>query len=155
PTALNASSSPSPILCHGGSSTVTVSATGGTVPYSGTGTFTRSAGTYSFTVTDAHSCTATTTINITDPSALVASNTHGAIACHGGTTTVTVSANGGTPDYSGTGSFSQGVGTTTYTVTDANGCTANTIVTLTEPSALSANIGRASSGGRGRTTMVT
>src|SRR5205814_7708999 len=139
PTALNASSSPSPILCHGGSSTVTVSATGGTVPYSGTGTFTRSAGTYSFTVTDAHSCTATTTINITDPSALVASNTHGAIACHGGTTTVTVSANGGTPDYSGTGSFSQGVGTTTYTVTDVNGCTANTIVTLTEPSALSAS----------------
>ena len=62
-----ASSSASAILCHGGTSTVTVSATGGATPYSGTGTFTRSAGTYSFTVTDANSCTATTTGNITQP----------------------------------------------------------------------------------------
>src|SRR5258705_9087918 len=56
PTAVTPSSSNTPILCHGGSSTVTVSATGGSPPYTGTGTFSRSAGTYSFTVTDAHSC---------------------------------------------------------------------------------------------------
>ena len=65
-----ASSSNTPILCSGGSSTVTVSATGGATPYSGTGTFTRSAGTYSFTVTDANSCTATTTGTIAEPTAL-------------------------------------------------------------------------------------
>src|SRR5439155_1316393 len=59
-----ASSSASPILCHGGNSTVTVSASGGLMPYSGTGTFSHSAGAYSFTVTDANSCTATTTGNI-------------------------------------------------------------------------------------------
>src|SRR5205814_2658559 len=51
---LAASSSASAILCHGGNSTVTVSATGGATPYSGTGTFTRSAGTYTYTVTDAN-----------------------------------------------------------------------------------------------------
>src|SRR5207248_10295858 len=98
---LVASSSNTPILCHGGSSTVTVSATGGATPYSGTGTFTRSAGTYSFTVTDANSCTSTTTVDITQPRALSTTNTHGTIACRGGTTTVTVSASGGPAGYTG------------------------------------------------------
>ena len=82
PSALSASSSKTAILCNGGSSTVTVSATGGTAPYSGTGTFSRSAGTYSFTVTDANSCTATTTGNITQPSALTLGLQAG--ACSGG-----------------------------------------------------------------------
>ena len=36
--------------------TVTVTATGGTPPYSGTGSFSRSAGSYVFTVTDANGC---------------------------------------------------------------------------------------------------
>src|SRR5207247_7912579 len=98
-----ASSSSSPILCHGGNSTVTVSASGGTTPYNGTGTFTRSAGTYSFTVTDANSCTSTTTGTITQPNALSATSSNTAILCHGGTSTVTVSASGGPTPYSGTG----------------------------------------------------
>ena len=92
PSAVNASSSNTPILCNGGSSTVTVSATGGTAPYSGTGTFSRSAGTYSFTVTDSHSCTGTTTGNITQPTALVPSSSNTPILCNGGNSTVTVSA---------------------------------------------------------------
>ncbi|MGE5209156.1 MAG: hypothetical protein ACM3KL_07485, partial [Alphaproteobacteria bacterium] len=61
PSAVVASSSNPPILCNGGSTTVTVGASGGTSPYTGTGTFSRSAGTYSFTVTDGNGCTATTT----------------------------------------------------------------------------------------------
>src|SRR5207249_5874905 len=56
-SAVSASSSFTAVACNGSSSTVTVSASGGTSPYSGTGTFTHSAGTYSFTVTDANSCT--------------------------------------------------------------------------------------------------
>src|SRR5439155_928621 len=41
PSALSAFvSQNSPILCHGGSTTVTVSGSGGTSPYSGTGNFT-------------------------------------------------------------------------------------------------------------------
>ena len=79
-----ASSSNTAILCHGGNSTVTVSATGGTAPYTGTGTFSHAAGTYSYTVTDANSCTSTTTGTITEPSAVVASSSNTAILCHGG-----------------------------------------------------------------------
>src|SRR4029453_187467 len=41
---LTASSSKTAILCNGGSSIVTVSATGGTPPYSGRGTFSHAAG---------------------------------------------------------------------------------------------------------------
>ena len=50
------------------------------------------AGTYSYTVTDANSCTATTTGTITEPSAVMASSSNTAILCHGGNSTVTVSA---------------------------------------------------------------
>src|SRR5213075_1156154 len=100
-----ASSSNTPILCHGGNSTVTVSASGGLTPYAGTGTFSHAAGTYSYTVTDAHSCTATTTGTISEPSALSASSSKTAILCQGGNSTVTVSATGGTTPYNGTGTF--------------------------------------------------
>src|SRR5215471_7450671 len=123
PDAIVASSSNTAILCHGGNSTVTVSATGGTGPYSGTGTFSVPAGTYSFTVTDANSCTDTTTGPITHPAAVVASSSNTAILCHGGNSTVTVSATGGTGPYSGTGTFAHAAGTYSYTVTDANSCT--------------------------------
>src|SRR5207253_3881835 len=136
PSALTPSSSNTPILCNGGSSTVTVSATGGTPPYQGTGTASRSAGTYSFTVTDANSCTATTTGNITQPSALAPSSSNTAILCNGGSSTVTVSAAGGTPPYQGTGTVSRSAGTYSYTVTDANSCTATTTGKITQPSAL-------------------
>jgi len=139
PSAVVASSSSTAILCNGGSSTVTVSATGGTAPYSGTGTFTETAGTYTYTVTDANGCTATTTITITEPAALVASSSATAILCNGGSSTVTVSATGGTAPYTGTGFFNETAGTYTYTVTDANGCSATTTITITEPAVLVAS----------------
>jgi hypothetical protein len=44
-----------------------------------------------------------------------------------------VSASGGTPGYTGTGTFSHGAGTYSYTVTDANGCTATTTGTVAAP----------------------
>src|SRR5205823_883623 len=98
-------SSNTPILCNGGNSTVTVSAEGGTGPYNGTGTFSHGAGTYSYTVTDANSCTATTTGDITQPTAIVPASSNTPILCNGGSSTVTVSAEGGTGPYSGTGTF--------------------------------------------------
>jgi len=134
-----ASSSPTPILCHGGTSTVTVSASGGTPPYSGTGTFTVSAGSFSFTVTDANGCTATTTGNVDEPRLLTASSSPTPILCHGGTSTVTVSASGGTPPYSGTGTFTVSTGSFSFTVTDANGCTATTAGNVDEPRLLTAS----------------
>src|SRR5439155_1047515 len=107
PSAVDATSSHTAILCNGGNSTVTVSATGGTGAYSGTGTFSHAAGTYSYTVTDAHGCTATTTGTITQPSALTPSSSNTPILCNGGSSTVTVSATGGTPPYQGTGTVSR------------------------------------------------
>jgi len=152
---LTPSSSNTPILCNGGSSTVTVSATGGTAPYSGTGTASRSAGTYSYTVTDAHGCTATTTGTITQPSALSASSSKTAILCNGGSSTVTVSATGGTSPYSGTGTFSRSAGTYSYTVTDANSCTATTTGTITQPQPLSLPLLTACSGGSNESITAT
>src|SRR2546430_12255401 len=80
------------IACNGGLSTVTVSATGGTPGYTGTGTFSHGAGTYSYTVTDSNGCTATTTGDITQPSAVTASSSNTPIACTGGLSTLTASA---------------------------------------------------------------
>jgi len=139
PAALSASSVAGTILCNGGSTTVTVSATGGTTSYSGTGTYTVTAGTITYTVTDANSCSATTTVTVTEPSALVASVATGTILCNGGSTTVTVSATGGTTSYSGTGTYTVTAGTLTYTVTDANACSATTTVTLSQPAAIASS----------------
>src|SRR5262249_45941027 len=133
---LVAASSAGAILCNGGSTTVTVTATGGTGPYSGTGTFTVAAGPYSYTVTDANGCTATTAGSVSQPPTLVAASAPGAILCNGGTTTVTVTATGGTGPYTGTGSFTVGAGPYSYTVTDANGCTATTAGSVSQPAAL-------------------
>ena len=130
PAVLNASASAGIIACNGGTTTVTVSATGGTAPYTGTGTFTVGAGSYNYTVTDANGCSSVASVNITQPAILVASSTAGTISCSGGTTTITVSATGGTQPYTGTGTFTVTAGTYTYTVTDANGCTSSTTKTI-------------------------
>ena len=90
-------------------------------------------------MTDSNGCTATTTGDITQPSAVTASSSNTAILCNGGSTVVTVSAEGGTPGYTGTGTFSHGAGTYSYTVTDANGCTATTTGDITQPSAVTAS----------------
>src|SRR5439155_3820853 len=92
PSAVAASSSHTAILCNGGNSTVTVTAGGGTPPYTGAGDHVVSAGSYSFTVTDANSCTATTTGTITEPKIGTAACRHRAKLCKGGDSTVTVTA---------------------------------------------------------------
>ncbi len=56
----------SDIVCKGGSTTVTVSATGGTLPYTGTGDFPQSWGFNSYTVTDAQGCTDQQGINVSN-----------------------------------------------------------------------------------------
>ncbi|MDT8324051.1 MAG: hypothetical protein RRA94_08075, partial [Bacteroidota bacterium] len=133
PPSLLVTANATPISCNGGNATVTVAATGGTPPYSGTGSFSKGAGTHTFTVTDANNCSTSTTISITEPPLLTASSTAGSIQCYGSTASVTVTASGGTPPYSGTGSFPKGAGTHSFTVTDSLGCTATTAITITEP----------------------
>ncbi len=141
PSALSIAVNATPILCNGDLSTVTVTATGGTPPYIGAGTFTRAAGTYTFTVTDANGCSATSSVTtLTEPSQLVVDVQAPLILCHGGTSNVTVGATGGTPPYTGTGTFPLGPGSYTFTVTDANGCTSHSsVITLTDPPALLAS----------------
>ena len=155
PTALTAGSTATIISCNGGSSTVTVTSAGGTGPYTGTGNFTVSAGTHTYTVTDANGCTATTSITVTQPTALTAGSTATSIACNGGTATVTVTAAGGTGPYTGTGNFTVSAGTHSYTVTDANGCTATTSITVTEPTTLTAGSTATSISCNGGSSTVT
>lgn len=113
------------------------------------------AGTYSVTVTDiSGNCTGMTNTTINQPvtavsvSAAVTSNYNGAeVSCHGAADGVaTVTANGGTVsgNYIYTWSsgsigdtlFAIGAGSYGVTVTDDNGCTASSSVTVTEPSAI-------------------
>ena len=128
---------PTTILCNGGSSSVTVTATAGLAPYTGEGTFSATAGSHTYSVTDANSCSGSTTISITEPTAvLVSAVLTTPILCNGGTATVTVSATGGTPLYSGEGVFTVLAGTHTYTITDANLCTGTATIVVTEPAAI-------------------
>ena len=129
---LSATSAGTTISCNGSTSTVTVSATGGTAPYDGTGTFTKTAGSYSFTVTDAAGGSATTSIVIVEPSLLSAAVIAGMAPSSTGTATATVSAGGGTPTYTYSmdgGSYQSSnvfqsvtVGSHTVTVRDARAC---------------------------------
>ncbi|WP_345077908.1 hypothetical protein, partial [Nemorincola caseinilytica] len=141
PTELMAYKSITNVLCYGNNTgSVTVSASGGTSPYSGTGTFgSKIAGTYNYTVTDDHGCTADISATVSQPaSPLSASNTVSNVLCKGGNTgSVSVSATGGTSPYSGTGNFTgKAAGPFSYTVTDNNGCTATTTGTVSEPAML-------------------
>ncbi|MRX67633.1 T9SS type B sorting domain-containing protein [Flavobacterium resistens] len=131
----------------------TVNVTGGTGPYyyswapSGGTSATAtglSAGTYTVTVTDDNTCTATQSFTITEPDELIVSKVSQTnIACHGEATgSATVSVAGGTGSYSyswspsgGTSATATGLnaGTYTVTVTDANAYTAMQSFTITEP----------------------
>ena len=116
------------------------------------------AGNYTATVIDANGCTTITPFTITQPNQLTASSSLTQVSCFGGANgTATITASNGTAPYnvswsgpsSGNppgieinasgGTFnitSLLAGTYTYTVTDANSCTANTSITITQPSAL-------------------
>ncbi len=132
PDSLKMLSSYLPINCYGGSTSVNISATGGIVPYTGVGNFTVAAGTQTFTVSDANGCVVSNSLSLTQPSQLIVNVIAGTINCNGGVTTVSVSASGGTPGYTGVGTFTVGAGTHNYVVTDANGCSANATAEVTQ-----------------------
>jgi gliding motility-associated-like protein len=139
-------------LCDG---TASVNATGGTAPltYSwspagGTASSATAlcANTYTCTVTDATGCANSTTLVITQPTALVAGASGTNVSCFGLTDgTAKGTASGGTPLYTyswsptpggGQGSVNAtglGAGTYTFTLTDANGCVTTAPVTITQP----------------------
>ncbi|MBI4649354.1 MAG: PKD domain-containing protein, partial [Bacteroidia bacterium] len=153
PPALTATiSSQTNVTCNGGSNgSATVSAGGGTSPYTylwndpapaqSTATVTGlTAGTWTVTVTDSNGCTKTATVTITQPAPIVLSISPVATTCglNNGSVTVTITSGGVSPfDYNwSNGAFtmnsatltntisSLAPGTYTVTVTDNNNCTA-------------------------------
>jgi gliding motility-associated-like protein len=139
------------VNCFGASTgSATINATGGTGPFSytwtpgnlsGSSQTGLSAGTYTVNVTDASSCASSTVVIISQPttsiSATISNTTAPACGLSNGSASVT--ANGGTPNY--TYSWTPNVGSTpsvsnlssgnsTVTVTDANGCSTSAVVTL-------------------------
>ena len=145
-TTLNCASTATAIACNGGTSTVTVTATGGTPPYIGTGTFVVSTGNYTYTVTDAVGSIKTTSINIGQPLVINPTITTGNIIVNGGTTTINASATGGVAPYSyklnngayqTSGSFNAiYAGVDTIFVKDANNCVVSRIITINQPAPL-------------------
>ncbi len=105
------------------------------------------AGTYTVTVTDNKSCTATASKTLSQPAAIVATATKTNILCNGaanGTATAAVSSGGTAPfNYNWTTGASTAAvtnlntGNYTVTVTDANLCSATATVNITQPTALS------------------
>ncbi|MCB9332820.1 MAG: SprB repeat-containing protein [Lewinellaceae bacterium] len=152
---MSLSASANPTDCNGaatGSINLTVSGGTPTYSYAWTGGATGqnpgnlSAGTYTVTVTDANGCTATTSATVTEPPGLSLSASANPTDCNGAATgSINLTVSGGTPTYSyawtggatGQNPGNLSAGTYTVTVTDANGCTATTSATVTEPPGLS------------------
>lgn len=151
------------VSCFGGSNgAATVTATGGTSPYSyswntspakTTATATGlSAGNYIVTVTDSKGCTDTANIAITQPAVLNASlGAKTNPACWGGTNgSATVTVAGGTSPYTyswntspvKTTATATGLAAGTYiaTVTDAKGCTDTALAIIAQPTQLNATV---------------
>jgi hypothetical protein len=143
------------VLCNGASTgSIDLTVTGGTPAYTyswtgGATTQDRSglaAGTYTVTVTDSKGCTKTLSVTITQPSAIVLTETHVNVACNGqsnGSIDLTVTGGTGAYTYSWTGGVTTqdrsglAAGTYTVTVTDANACTKTLSTTITQPTAIS------------------
>jgi gliding motility-associated-like protein len=147
-------SSSTTLTCNGDCdaiATANVSGANGTVSYSWmpTGQSTQTAtglcaGIHTVTITDGVGCTVSTTATFIDPPALTATMATTPVDCHGNCTgTAKVTPGGGTPPYTVT--WSNGattdlitglcVGTYTATIVDANGCTIQSIATITQPTA--------------------
>ena len=90
-----------------------------------------SAGAYSVHADDGTGITGNMSIDITEPAALVAGySITEPFDCDAGTATIQITATGGTGPYSGTGTFVQLPGTTSYSVTDAHNCQSDISVTI-------------------------
>lgn len=146
------------ISCNGLSDgQVTVGASGGVGPYSYSWNTTPTqniqtvnglgSGNYTATVTDANGCIVNSTTTITEPAPLTLSTAGFPATCNGTSTgQAVVIPNGGTPTYTyqwlpsgGNGASANGLNAGTYniTVTDNNGCTATSNVTITQPAPIS------------------
>ena len=155
------------VSCFAGNNgAATVSGVGGETPYASyswsliggtaaTSTSSLTAGDYTATITDANACTATATVNITQPALLTLTTATTGVTCNGlSTGCATVIPFGGTPTYTlginstppqiiicpGPGIQQPfcGLPAGSYTIgaQDAQGCLTGTVITITQPPAL-------------------
>jgi hypothetical protein len=152
-----------PALCNGGSSgqISVLNSSGGIgnhnysingINYQSGSLFTGlPAGTYTVFARDIASCVSTTTVLITQPTAVAVIVNGTSLTCNGGANgMITVSGLGGTPSYlfslNGTsyqqaGVFTDlGAGTYTIMVKDANNCTSSGLMTITQPAAITTTV---------------
>ncbi|GAB5531080.1 MAG: hypothetical protein Roseis3KO_28570 [Roseivirga sp.] len=159
PTMFNVTATKTDVTCRGADDgTITLFASGGTtgggsIFINNVATTSSSfsdlvAGTYDFRVLDANMCEVTLTVTITEPDVLALSATATNVTCNGDADgQITLTPTGGTAPYEysldgvnfqSAASFSN-LAPTNYSITvrDANGCTAMTTSTVTEPTPLS------------------
>jgi gliding motility-associated-like protein len=151
PNTLQASTSTTPALCNGGSTgTATVNTTGGAAPISYLWSTSQNTvsitglrtGDYQAVVTDANGCSVNVTATVAEPTTILLQAVEQPVRCNGDSNGgITLSANGGTPNYTYRWSNQQttanltGVSAANYcvTVTDAHGCQALTCMNVTTP----------------------
>lgn len=151
PEALVIGSTKTNVLCYGGADgSINLTTSGGTPSYSylwSNGATTEDlsgliAGSYTVTITDAHACTVSGNISISQPSLIVLSETHLNVSAFGGSNgAINLTVSGGVPSYNyvwTNGSTNSSLssltaGTYNVTVSDANGCTKSLIVIVTQP----------------------
>ncbi|MEZ0542235.1 hypothetical protein [Fibrella arboris] len=172
PTALTVTSTKINVRCYGGTNgQINLAVSGGTLPYSyawNTGAATASldnvpAGIYTVTVSDANGCNQLVSFTLTQPSAISVAVSATNVNCFGGTNgTASLTATGGVGSYTylwNTGAIVPSVGRLragvyALTVTDANQCSAQQSLTITQPPALTGSISGTSvsclGGGDGR-----
>ncbi len=149
PTVLSYSSSITNVTCFGANNgSATITPAGGTAPYTilwdnQSTSFTRGSlapsVNYTAVVTDANECTTNVSVSVTQPPVLSVAAVRTQVLCYGGTGTGTATPAGGTAPYSYSWNTNPlqtsavanlPVGTWTVRVTDANGCTVSSSVTL-------------------------
>ncbi len=142
------------VICNGQSNgSINLTVSGGQAPFSfvwSNGAATEdvlnlTVGTYSVGVGDAVGCLAFETVNITQPTALLATETHTNVSCNGTATgSIDVSVNGGTSPYNYTWNDSNtnedrsslSAGLYLVTITDALNCSTTLSVSITQPTVL-------------------
>ena len=150
PSLLNLSLSSGSISSFGGSTSIIANVSGGAGTYlyqinngayQSSNTFNNViAGNYTINVKDKNGCTKSSAIMITQPTLLSINVVANTIGCYGDSSLVTVSATGGMPPYIGTGTFVVSAGTYNYTITDANGVSKTSTITISQPSLLNLSI---------------
>lgn len=186
PAVLSASSTSTNITCNAAcNGTASVTASGGTAPYSyawapsgGTGSSATNLcpGNYTCTITDNVGATTTQSFAITQPTAVTATQSQTNLSCNAVCNgSAAVVASGGTPGYTyawapsgGTGSSATNLCANNYTctITDANGCPVIRTFAITQPpvitasasstsSACTSNTGTATTSASGGTGLLT